>query len=732
MKKLLPFLLVCVFGLNAGELDKLTFEQVYLNRGEALLRPLPDISGWLDDGRYAEMRAGKWLAVDARSGRAQVLLDSQALKMKAPANLDFLKPADHTADYSQLAFLYEDDIYVFQKKTGMTRRITSTAAAEKNPTFSPDGRFLAYTAGGNLFVCDTAGGVPRQLTFDGSEEILNGYASWVYYEEILGRSSRYRAFTWSPDGGKIAFMRFDQACVPQFPLFDSAGPYGRLEMQRYPKPGFPNPAVTIGICDLVARRTDWIGFADSGDHYLAVLDWSPDSRILFLQWLNRGQDDLKVYAYLLAARSSLLVYREKQKAWIDFLGAGDFHPLAAGGFLLLSSKSGWNHLYLVNANGLEKMVTSGKWSVSQIEFVDEKKGLAFVSADKEDSTRTDLYRVPFHGAPMKRLTGLDGTHGVTFSRGGSYFLDRFSSLQQLPLLQLCRRDGRALRRLGESATPALHRAALGKVEIFKIPTGDGLQLPAVWYLPPDFKAEKRYPVVFSVYGGPGSRSVVDAFPRRLDEYFLAQQGIIVLKVDHRGSGHFGKQGMETMHRCLGKWEIADTSSAAAYLRTLPFVDGEKIGISGGSYGGYVTALALASAPDFFACGIADFAVSDWLLYDSVYTERYMGLPSENPEGYRQASVLSHLQTYRGGLFLIHGSMDDNVHMQHTLQLLNGLLDMGKTAELMVYPGERHGVRGIKSTAYFRSALDFWKRKFFSAQDVGQVGPVRLIGQDKKQ
>jgi dipeptidyl-peptidase-4 len=417
---------------------------------------------------------------------------------------------------------------------------------------------------------------------------------------------------------------------------------------------------------------------------------------------------------------------------VDFLEAGDFQPLSGGSFLLLSSKSGWKHMYHVHAGGLEKIVTSGNWSVNQIEFVDEKKGLVFVSADKEASTRIDLYRVSLRGGPLQRLTRLDGTHSITFSPAGSYFLDRFSSAQQPPLIQLCVRAGTVLRPLGASATPVLRRSALGKVEIFKIPASDGLQLPAVWILPPGFKAEKRYPVVLSVYGGPGSRSVVDAFPRRLDDYFLAQQGIIVLKVDHRGSGHFGKQGMEAMHRCLGKWEIADYSSAAAYLRTLPFVDGAKIGITGGSYGGYVTALALAAAPDLFACGIADFAVSDWLLYDSVYTERYMDLPAENPEGYRQASVLSHLQTYRGGLFLIHGSMDDNVHMQNTLQLLNGLLDLGKSAELMVYPGERHGVRGIKSIEYFRSALEFWKRKFFSAPDSGQAGPVSTGGQQKEQ
>ena len=731
MKIFVLVFILCSFCLNAEQSEKLTFEQVYLNRGEAFLRPLPEIAGWCDDSHYTETRSGKIYLVDVRSGHSLVLLDPEMAKKKAPAVMDWLKPFDQTADYSQLAFIHEGDIYLFQKKNGLLRRLTTTAGAEQNPCFSPDGSYLAYTLNGNLYVSDTASGIATQLTSDGSEEILNGYASWVYYEEILGRGSRYRAFYWSPDGRKIAFLRFDQSRVPQFPLFDATGVYGRLEMQRYPKPGFPNPAVKIGVIELASRHTDWIAFPAEVDHYLTFLAWTPDGKRFYLQWLNRGQDELQVHEYTLAGKKLRQVYREKQKTWVDFLGAADFHPLPGGGFLLLSSKSGWNHLYCVNASGVEKMITSGKWSVNQIEFVDEKKGLAFITADKEDSTRIDLYQASLHGGSLQRLTRLEGSHGATFSKAGSYFLYRFSSLQQPPLLQLCGRDGRVMRRLGESATPALRRVALGKVEIFKIPTGDGLQLPAVWVLPPDFKMEKRYPVVFSIYGGPGSRSVSDAFPRRLDDYFLAQQGIIVLKVDHRGAGHFGKQGTEAMHRCLGKWEIADYCSAASYMRTLPFVDGNKIGITGGSYGGYVAALALAAAPDSFACGIADFAVSDWSLYDSVYTERYMDLPTENPEGYRQASVLSHLQTYRGGLRLTHGSMDDNVHMQNTLQLLNGLLDLGKTTELMVYPGERHGIRGIKAVEYYRSALDFWKRKFFFQPDRIPVVSVELVDPKKK-
>jgi dipeptidyl-peptidase-4 len=355
----------------------------------------------------------------------------------------------------------------------------------------------------------------------------------------------------------------------------------------------------------------------------------------------------------------------------------------------------------------------------------------FFSADREDSTQSHLFRVPWDGGPLKRLTRDAGSHRGTFSPGGHLFIDRWSTLSRPHVMELCDRDGKVIRRLGESASPALAHYALGKSEILRIPAQDGLKLPAAWILPPDFSPGKKYPVVISIYGGPGMRSVLDTFPRRLDDHFLAQEGIIVLAVDHRGSGHFGKKGMDAMHRCLGKWEIADYSSAVAWLRTQPFVDGSRIGITGGSYGGYVAALAVASAPDLFSCGIAEYSVTDWSLYDSVYVERYMDLPAENPDGYRQASVLSHVGTYRGGLRLTHGSMDDNVHMQNTLQFLDLLLDQGKTAELMVYPGERHGIRGKKAAEEARSSLEFWKRHLLS-KDAGPDGPVGPVRQEKQE
>ncbi|HSQ34861.1 MAG TPA: DPP IV N-terminal domain-containing protein [Candidatus Binatia bacterium] len=715
MKKIVMLLAFFSAVLGAEDMKRLTFEQVYLKKGEVLLQPLPNIPGWNDDARYCEVREDKLFLVDARSGRARVLLDPKALKIQVPAGLDLLKPDDHTVDYALLAFIHEDDVYLFQRKTATLRRLTATAVAEKNPDLSPAGRWLAFTSCPDLFVADTATGTVSQLTFDGSELILNGYASWIYYEEILGRAGKHKAFDWSPDSRKIGFMRFDQSRVPQFPLFDATGPYGRLEMQRYPKPGFPNPEVKIGVIDLAGRQTEWIVLPPEVDHYLTFLAWAPDNKSFYMNWLNRGQEDWRIFEYRFAGKELRQVFRELLLTWAEPVASGDFHVLADGRMLLLSQRSGWSHICLREADGVERMLTQGEWSVKGIEFVDEKNGQVFFSADKENSVRSDLYRVSLQGGEAQRLTGAGGSHALTFSPGGSFYLDRHSSIGRPAALQLCASDGRIIRPLGDSAAPAFSRLALGKVELFRIPAADGFQLPAAWYLPPGFDPRVRYPVVLSVYGGPDSRSVLDAFPRRLDDYFLAQQGIIVLKVDHRGSGHFGRKGMDAMHRCLGKWELADYGSAVAYLRTLPFVDGEKIGITGGSYGGYVAALAVVSAPDLFSCAIAEFAVSDWALYDSVYTERYMDTPDENPEGYRQASVLSHLQTYRGGLRLIHGSMDDNVHMQNALQLIDGILQSGKTAEFMIYPGERHGIRGPKAAENAASSLAFWRKMFFAGK-----------------
>jgi dipeptidyl-peptidase-4 len=315
------------------------------------------------------------------------------------------------------------------------------------------------------------------------------------------------------------------------------------------------------------------------------------------------------------------------------------------------------------------------------------------------------------------LTVVPGVHRILSSKAGGYLLDTHSSLKNPPRLDLLNGNGELLRTIHDRATHELESCHLGEVESFRISTADGLPLPVVWYLPPGFDRTCRYPVVIKVYGAPGSRNVRNRFDSRLSQYYLSQQGIISMRIDHRGSGHFGKAYTDLMHRNLGYWEIHDLIEIGKYLRTLPFINSEKIGIWGGSYGGYVASLALCRAPDYFSHGIADSSVIDWKWYDSAYTERYMDTPEQNPDGYRKSSVLTHIAGYRGGLRITHGSMDDNVHMQHTFQFLRAAAESGKTVELMIYPGERHGYERAAGVTEKRAAMAFWLKHFLGKEAV---------------
>ncbi|MDQ1351845.1 MAG: family peptidase [Acidobacteriota bacterium] len=697
-----------------GELKKLSFEQVYMSKGEVLLKPLPILPGWADDMNYYEVKDQKLLKVEARSGKEYLVLDGAKYEKLNAEGFSLLRSADKTADYRRFLFIKDGDIFLFSVKENALTRLTNTKEPEENPTFSPDGNSVAYTMAGNLYVYDIAAKKEKQMTRDGSGEILNGYASWVYYEEILGRAGNYRAFWWSPDSRKLVFMRFDQSKVPVFPIYRADGTYGELEKQRYPKPGYPNPEVKIGTADVATGGVEWIPLEDKDEHYLAFPRWNKKSSAVYFQWLNRGQDHLKVLCWDPAAKKITTVYEEQQKTWVDFLEEGSLQLLKNGDLLVRSSKSGWFHIYYVSRDMNIRPITSGEWTVSNISLVDEKRQQVYFTARKEASTDTDFYCTDFPGKQVTRLTDQAGAHRVTVSPGGSYFIDEYSSVQFPTRMDLRTGKGKLVRRLGDSYTPVMATYDLAKKELSRIKTPDGFELPAAWLLPPGFDKTKKYPVVVSIYGGPGASTVLNYFNYRgsFRDHFLAQQGIIVFSVDHRGSGHFGKKGMALMHRCLGKWEMQDYIEAVKYLRNLPYVDSQRIGITGSSYGGYTTTLALTNASDYFQCGIAGASVIDWALYDSVYTERFMDTPQENPEGYKNASVLSYIDKYKNNSLLItHGTMDDNVHMQNTTQFIDKAEDAGKMFELMLFPNERHGARA-KRVIEAKMELDFWLRKFF--------------------
>ena len=697
---LMLLLLSNVLTGTSQEKKRLTFDQIFKNAEPRVLRELPRITGWADDENYVETkrregerRSGMW-AVNVKTGEEHPYHDLSAYRDLI--GRDTSSPVAYDKAYTRLIYVREKDIYYLNTETREFKRLTRTAAEEKNPTLSPDGKTLAFTRDNNLFSIDLESGKETQYTTDGADLILNGWASWVYYEEILVRSSRYRAFWWSPDSKHIVFYRFDDTRVPMFPIYSSEGQHGFIEQTHYPKASDPNPEVKIGIVTAGERaRVVWVDFVETLDQYFGMPFWTPDGKTVLVQWMNRAQDTLKLFAVHLTTGTKREVYLEHQSSWVQWFGSINFLSNNTE-FILRSDKDGWAHLYLHGMDGVPKArLTAGKWSVTGVEVVDERNGAVYFTAKKESSTRTDLYSVGLDGHGLKRLTVGEYTNSVMVSPKGSYFITRYSNVSTPSRIGLYKADGSLIRDLGDSKSEAFDDYKLSTTELVRVPTEDGYALPMTIMLPTDMDPARKYPVLIEIYGGPGAGTVSDSW-RGLDAQWFAQEGLVQVAVDHRGSGHFGKEGVALMHRNLGKWEMHDYIEAVKWLRRKPYVDSTKICIVGGSYGGYVTAMALTYGADYFTHGIASFPVVDWQLYDSHYVERYMDRKEENPEGYTFGSVLTHVDRYKGMLRLVHGTMDDNVHMQNTMQLVDKLEDLGKHFELMVYPGGRHGWRGPKA------------------------------------
>ncbi|NOZ62029.1 MAG: prolyl oligopeptidase family serine peptidase [Calditrichaeota bacterium] len=706
-----------------GQKKKLTYQQVYQRGEPRLLGSLPSIRGWADDAHYlkydrADRKKGvsaRLVKVDVKTGKDSVFFDYGKYKDKLPRGYSLQGASVHTDDYTGFIFQRKNDLYYFSTKTGKFRQLTDNPAAEKNPKLSPDGKWVAFTREHNLFAIDLETGLEHQLTADGSDVVYNGWSSWVYYEEILGRPTRYAAFWWSPNSEMIAFLRFDDSPVPEFPLFRADGVHGSLEMEHYPKAGDPNPDVKLGIVNLKDKKTVWVDSRGDSEQYIAWPFWTPNSKKLFFQWMNRGQNEIRIYSANPESGKITPIYSEKQSTWVEWFENIYFFKDNSG-FLLRTAKDGWSHLYYFDMLGhLKRRLTKGEFTVTRISLVDEANKRIFFTRTLGNNLETHLYCVGLNGKNLKRLTKAKGTHRVNVSPGGSYFIDTYSNIAQPSKMELFDTNGNSLKLFGDRKLPIMDEYDLAKTELFTIPSGDGYDLPAMWYLPPDFDKNKKYPVIISIYGGPGMGTVADRFPYWLGNYFLAQNGIIVMAVDHRGSGHFGKKGEWLMYRNLGKWEMHDYIAAVKWLRQKSFIDSTRIGITGGSYGGYVTCMALTYGADYFTHGVAQYSVTDWRLYDSIYTERYMDTPEENPEGYKFGSVLTHADKYKGHLLITHGTMDDNVHMQNTIQFINLLENMNKDFELMIYPGARHGVGGMKRNHASREALQFWFRNFLGKE-----------------
>jgi dipeptidyl-peptidase-4 len=691
--------------------------------GQTLSENEAVITGWTDDSHYKiiinENGHPVTRSVDIRSGKSVVLqndkTEAELFEESMPSGTNLSVTDDVSSDLQKAVLLRNNDLFLFTKGEKTLKKLTNDTIPEVNARFSPEGSKIAYTKNKDLYVYDLSAGKEIRITNDATDRIYNGYSSWVYMEEILERSSHYAAFWWAPDGNKIAYLRTDETKVPVFNLIrldEGDGLHGTMETTPYPKPGDPNPRVKMGIADVNNASTVWVKTDYTVDQYIAWPFWTPDSKKLAVQVVNRDQNDLKIILADANTGDFDQIYNESAKTWLEF--KEDIYVMQDNsGYIIRSYKNGWDNLYYYGWDGkMKAQLTNLGFRVTSIDRVDEKRKLVYFTADGKESTDSHAFRVGLDGKNLLQISNGDGTHSVSISPEGSYFTDTWSSITDRGGIVAYDKNGKKIRDIYKFTLKITDPSDYARSEMVRIPTSDGLfSMPAIITYPAGFDPAKKYPVIFRIYGGPDYRNVYNRWKDTNPDWY-ADHGIIIFTVDHRGSGQFGRRGLDYLYRNLGKWEISDYSDAVEWLRKKPFVDAGRMGITGSSYGGYMTCLALTKGADYWTHGFGGSPVTDWKLYDDVYTERYMDTPADNPEGYRDGSVLSFVEKYKGSLYITHGDVDDNVHMQNSVWLISKLEDEGKKFRFMLYPDNRHGIQGMKALHYRNEEHNFWLGEFF--------------------
>ncbi|MGH9945584.1 MAG: DPP IV N-terminal domain-containing protein [Pyrinomonadaceae bacterium] len=683
---------------------------------------------WAADGKsFREVRGGKLLRVDPITGNSVPYYDSEkfanALRTTAGVSQE---EANRIANSLGVHFNEIEtgilvnngnDLWHYGINSGVLKRLTNNKDQELEEDFSPDGKTISFVRGNDLYVIDIATGKENQLTRDGGDRIFNGYLVWVYEEELYGRGNN-RGYWWSPDSKYIAFLRLDDSKVPPFVLPNDVPTDQIVEDTRYPQAGDPNPLVQLGIADInkrsilpnparipkvgekipasIARIGDAVKFVDLKKHkpedlLIARVAWSLDSSSILFQALNREQTFLDLNVARLDG-SITNAFQETTPAWVEVYGNPTFLK-SDGMFVWESAKTGWKHLYLYDGNGkLVRQLTNGEWEVRNFYGVDEAGGWAYFSASKDSPIADNVYRVSLKGGEPQRLTEGDGNHSAVFNSTFTQFVHSVSNVNEPNKTTLRKADGSLERVISENKVPALAEYKLGQTEFMKVKTRDGFEMEAMMIKPPDFDPTKKYPVLQYAYAGPHSQTVRNSWGgnRYMWHQMLAQKGYIIWSCDNRTASGKGEVSTWPVYKNMGPLELRDIEDGIAYLKTLPYVDSDRLGFWGWSYGGFMTSYTLTHSKTF-KMGIAGGTVSDWALYDSIYTERYMATPQNNRDGYASTSVIRAAKNLDSKLLLIHGVMDNNVHMQNTIQLVNELQKHNKQFELMLYPTQRHGV-----------------------------------------
>ena len=671
---------------------------------------------------------------DIREGRARILVDSSALatagqklsdeelsrrERQRTAALSGILEYSFAPSGRALLFPLGGTLY-YCDLTGPARaavvEINHSDSFTSDATFSPAGRYVAFIRDQNLHVHDIAKNQAKALTTDGGGPIKNGMAEFVAQEE-MGRTTGY---WWAPDDRHIAFARVDESPVKLTERFEIAAENVATFAQRYPAAGGSNVLVRLGVTDLQGR-TVWVDLGSDTDIYLARVNWLPDGRTLAIQRENRDQRMLDLLFADIETGRSRVVLTETSATWIELHDEISFLAKSKE-FIWASSRDGHRHLYLYDCDGHPlRQLTAGNWSIDDfraraIKGIDEDRRLVYFTATANSPTERQLYRVSLDTQDphaIKRISQADGLHGITMSPDAGFYVDDFTSSARPPQVSLCAADGKMMAHLLENRLDAQHPdapylAENSVPEFGTLRAADGQTLHYRLFKPLHFDPVRRYPAIVDVYGGPGVQRVLNAWTGSSFTQILTRAGYLVFQLDNRGSAFRGTAFQAPIHGRLGEVEAADQLQGAHWLASLTFVDPTRIGVWGWSYGGYLTLMLMFKAPEVFRAGVAGAPVTDWSLYDTHYTERYLDRPGVNAAGYAASSVLSYAKDLKGRLLLMHGMADDNVLFLHSTKLFRKLQDLGKPFDVMVYPGAKHG---LTRQHYGRHAYATIKRFF---------------------
>jgi len=650
-------------------------------------------------GSGKEARTELWV-MDAANGERRLLVASDKLESILP--VDTSRPTQATGlgrrAPSQYQWAPDGAGILFQGPTALawldvksqtTRTLVSGKATLVDPKISPDGRNVSFVRDHNVWLVNLADGKERAVTQGGTEEIRKGELDWVYPEELDIKT----AYWWSPDSSAIAYLEMDERKVSQYPLVDFSSPSGEAEMERYPTAGGANPIVRVFVASLTAVEPRAMDAGAETDIYVPRVNWLTDSKHLAIQRLNRPQTALDLLIADSTTGKTRTILSENDANWINV--SDDLYFLNDGKrFLWSSERSGYRHLYLYDLEGKQlAQLTKGEWEVSAVDAVDEAKGFVYFTATEKSPLERHLYRLALDGTGFTRLTKDEGTHAAVLAPKATAFYDTYSNAATPPRQDLYRADGARLATINENKIAELADYHLSPMEFLTVESRDGVQLNASIIKPPDFHPQTKYPVLVYTYGGPHAQVVRNGWggANFLWHQLMAQKGYIIFSLDNRGSGGRGHPFETPLHFRMGAQELSDQRDGVQYLKALSYVDSNRIGVWGWSYGGYMTLHAMFEAGGDFKAGFAGGPVTDWRYYDTIYTERYLGLPQKNEKGYQDSSPVKYASQLKGKLLIAHGTGDDNVHFANTLAVINDLIEAGKYVEVLAFPGRGHGV-----------------------------------------